>query len=172
MGLPLLLPLVLLATTSPAAAGPPTSGAAEAGPATTGTASAGTATPKRGPGSTVVVRVHGFRSSRGFLECSLYAGPKGFPTDDDRAIAQSRTRIAANRTAECRFEGVVPGTYAVGLMHDENGNGKFDTFLGLPREGYGFSNNAHHALRAPSWDECKFDVADGRERILEVKVVY
>jgi uncharacterized protein (DUF2141 family) len=120
----------------------------------------------------VVVRVHGFRSSRGFLECSLYAGPKGFPTDDDRAIAQSRTRIAANRTAECRFEGVAPGTYAVGLMHDENGNGKFDTFLGLPREGYGFSNNAHHALRAPSWDECKFDVADGRERVLDVKVVY
>ena len=34
------------------------------------------------------------------------------------------------------------GNYAVQVMHDENENNKLDTnFMGMPIEGYGFSNN-------------------------------
>ncbi len=45
-----------------------------------------------------------------------------------------------NTQARCDFEDISPGTYALAVIHDENGNGKLDTnWVGIPTEGYGFS---------------------------------
>lgn len=52
------------------------------------------------------------------------------------------------------------GTYAVQVMHDENGNDKLDTnFVGMPIEGYGFSNNPT-GLRKAHYDEARFEVGE------------
>ena len=41
-----------------------------------------------------------------------------------------------------RYE-LPPGTYAIGIFHDANLNNRLDNyFFGVPREQYGFSNNA------------------------------
>ena len=32
--------------------------------------------------------------------------------------------------------------YAIAIFHDKNSNNKFDKFLSIPNEKYGFSNNA------------------------------
>ena len=38
---------------------------------------------------------------------------------------------------------IKPGSYAIGVIHDENNNGELDyNFLGIPKEGYGFSGTA------------------------------
>jgi uncharacterized protein (DUF2141 family) len=45
------------------------------------------------------------------------------------------------------------------VFHDENGNGEFDQgFLGIPLEGYAFSNGARVFLGPPSFDSAKFQV--------------
>src|SRR5512146_2287542 len=107
-------------------------------------------------GQTVTVNVSTFRNANGALECSLFAGPKGFPDHPEAAIAKVRSAIGADHTAACVFRGLAPGEYAVGVMHDEDGNGKFDQGLfGMPLEGYGFSNNHTHALSAPTWEESR-----------------
>lgn len=63
-------------------------------------------------------------------------------------------------TRTCVFSGIAPGTYAVALFHDENGNGKLDTnFLGIPREGVGVSNNKMRTLGPPTWEDSKFVLA-------------
>ena len=50
------------------------------------------------------------------------------------------------------------GNYAVQVMHDENDNNKLDTnFLGIPSEGYGFSNNPN-VMRRAHFDEARFEV--------------
>ncbi|MBU3937857.1 MAG: DUF2141 domain-containing protein [Proteobacteria bacterium] len=52
----------------------------------------------------------------------------------------------------CNFEDIVPGRYAFAVIHDESMNGKLDTnSLGVPTEGYGFSNDAKTWLGAPSF---------------------
>jgi uncharacterized protein (DUF2141 family) len=49
------------------------------------------------------------------------------------------------------------GTYALVVVHDENMNGKLDTTrLGIPMEGYGFSNDARAFLGAPSFSAASF----------------
>ncbi len=55
------------------------------------------------------------------------------------------TRIASRRapeSVEFTLRNVKPGTYAVAVFHDLNGNGRLDrNFIGLPSEPYGFSND-------------------------------
>jgi uncharacterized protein (DUF2141 family) len=64
-----------------------------------------------------------------------------------------------------------PGTYAVAVHHDANANGKLDTnFLGIPKEGYGVSNDARPKLRAPQFDEAKLTIT--RDTTVTVRVVY
>ena len=47
---------------------------------------------------------------------------------------------------------VPPGTYAVAVHHDEDGDGEMDTGLfGIPSEPHGFSNNARGRFGPPSW---------------------
>ena len=51
------------------------------------------------------------------------------------------------------------GKYAVQVMHDQNDNGKLDAnFMGIPSEGYGFSNNPN-VMRRAHFDEALFELA-------------
>ena len=51
------------------------------------------------------------------------------------------------------------GTYGVQVMHDENGNGELDAnMLGIPKEPWGFSNNAKGKFGPPKWEDVKFTI--------------
>ena len=106
----------------------------------------------------ITVHVSTFRTVRGSLMCRLYSRGDGFPGKPPYA-AQEVVAVTAT-TGTCLFDGVAPGTYAVAVFHDENGNGKLDTnFLGIPREGVGVSNNKLRKLGPPTWEDSKFDLA-------------
>jgi len=65
---------------------------------------------------------------------------------------------AAQGEVKLQFKDLAPGAYAVQVFHDENGNNKLDSnFLGIPTEGYGFSNNPN-VMRKAHYDEARFDV--------------
>jgi uncharacterized protein (DUF2141 family) len=52
------------------------------------------------------------------------------------------------------------GTYAIGVFHDVNGNNSLDTnFLGIPKEQYGFGNDATGSFGPPSFDEAAIKVS-------------
>ncbi len=124
-------------------------------------------------GQTITVEVGPFRNAKGVLECSLWASPTGFPRHPETARGKQRSPIRPDRTGTCRFGGLPPGEYAVAVMHDENANGKMDFGLfGIPKEGYGFSNNHTHALSAPTWEESRFALPRGRDVTLQVRLKY
>ena len=57
------------------------------------------------------------------------------------------------------IEGLAPGEYAIGVIHDENADGKLKTwFFGPPKEGVGMSGEAGGMM--PSFDKSKFTLAD------------
>ena len=59
------------------------------------------------------------------------------------------------------------GKYALSVFQDINMNGELDTsFLGAPKEPYGFSNNAEAMFGPPSYDECVFSISN--DMIMEV----
>lgn len=50
-----------------------------------------------------------------------------------------------------------PGTYAVSVYEDLNGNHKLDhNFLGIPREPVGASNNPKERIGPPRFHDCSF----------------
>ena len=52
-----------------------------------------------------------------------------------------------------------PGTYAIGIFHDVNLNNKMDNnFFGIPKEQYGFSNNASAFLGPPAFEAAAFEL--------------
>src|SRR5262249_42174119 len=109
----------------------------------------------------------GLRNEKGKVLCALYSSPDGFPKKADNASAHVTADIS-ERHATCRFSGVTPGTYAVSVFHDENSNGKLDTsFMGIPREGVGASNNARGHFGPPKFEAAAFQFTGGR---LELKI--
>lgn len=55
------------------------------------------------------------------------------------------------------FENVPDGTYALSVIHDENKNGELDSnLIGIPREGFGFSNDAMGTFGPPSFEKSGF----------------
>ena len=74
--------------------------------------------------------------------------------------------------ARCDFEDITPGVYAIAVVHDENMNGKLDTnWIGIPREGYGFSKDARGVLGAPSFSAASFEY-DGQSVELTITLHY
>ncbi len=101
---------------------------------------------------TLVVTVRDIRSSDGEIRIAVYNSADSFLVDGQ--VTASRTLSAREGDVEVVFAGLQPGTYAAAAFHDENGSGDFDTnFIGIPREGYGFSNGAEAGLGPPDFED-------------------
>lgn len=101
--------------------------------------------------------ITGLRSEKGDILVCLSANPAYFPdcTKDSKA---RKLKISAAQAGSVKIPGVQPGTYAVALVHDENGNGKMDMRLFLPREGFGFSRNPKIGMGPPKFESAQFTV--------------
>ena len=119
----------------------------------------------------VLVTISNLRSQTGKVNVSLFNAAKGFPSNPEKAVAIQRVSISSNQVT-LRFDNIPFGTYAVACHHDENGNGKMDTnLLGIPKEGYGASNNAVGKFSAPKFSEAKFPF-DGAVLSVNIKMFY
>lgn len=117
----------------------------------------GAADPNTG---SVIARVDGLRSVKGVVRACLTRQPSAFPDCRRDPLARRITFPATAQARAIRFDGLAPGRYAIALLHDENGNGRADMALMLPREGFGFSRNPGVRLGPPRFARAAFGVAD------------
>jgi uncharacterized protein (DUF2141 family) len=118
------------------------------------------------------VRLDGFRNNNGKAHCTLYNDAAAFPSHDEKALKQGEAPSIKNAYAEIDFAGIAPGKYALVCYHDENSNGKFDqNALGMPKEGYCFSNNVKPRFSAPDFDQCAFDYKGG-DQAISITMIY
>jgi len=118
----------------------------------------------------VTVVVENLRSDRGEVRLALWSSAEGFTQPED-AVAETGQAAKAGQVT-FTFAGLPPGRYAIASFHDENGNGSFDrTFLGLPKEGLGFSNGAWIGFGPPSFDEAAVDVEEP-DQVIVIKLRY
>ena len=118
------------------------------------------------------VQVLDIRSSTGTVACALFESAEGFPIEFLHSATNVMVIKVRKSQARCDFEDIGPGTYALAVIHDENMNGKLDTnALGIPREGYGFSNDATSWFGAPAYHAASF-AYDGRTLDLTISLRY
>jgi uncharacterized protein (DUF2141 family) len=104
----------------------------------------------------LVVKVSDVRAQKGRLLMAVFDSADAW---DGKAEAVAKQAIEATSSeVDFHFPGLVAGRYAVSVMHDENGNGKLDSnFMGMPIEGYGFSNDPQ-VMRKATFDEAAFAI--------------
>lgn len=120
--------------------------------------------------ATIIVQIDNVKTVEGRVLLGLY-----FPEDDfphypkGEYVFEKQT----GNTFTYRLENIQPGRYAVSIMDDTNDNDEMDyNFVGLPKEGYGFSNNARpRGFKPPTFEDCAFDVATG-ETFIQLKMKY
>jgi uncharacterized protein (DUF2141 family) len=110
--------------------------------------------------ATLVVRIENV-APEGMVRLGLYT--KALYPDDNATPVVSADVSAAGGETVVTLQNVPVGTYAIEVYQDLNSNGKMDsTFLGLPKEPYGFSRDARPRLSKPDFSRVNFEVVAGQ----------
>ena len=112
----------------------------------------------------------------GTLMLAIYNNAEAF---EGSVIKEKRSEVGVFKGLELYLEPkdstqlsteIPDGDYAIAFFIDANGNKKLDkNFLGIPKEQFGFSNNAMGTLSAPSFEQAKFRVAGNTVQNIKLK---
>ncbi|MDA9690478.1 DUF2141 domain-containing protein [Pseudomonadota bacterium] len=112
----------------------------------------------------------------GTLMLALYNNAEAF---EGSVIKEKRSEVGVFKGLEFYLElkdsmrlsiEIPDGEYAIAFFIDANGNKKLDkNFLGIPKEQFGFSNNAMGTLSAPTFEQAKFKVAGNTVQNIKLK---
>lgn len=119
----------------------------------------------------LTVKLIGFRNDKGQTCVSIYNSQEGFPGKYANAFRIIRSSIKG-KLATIEFPDLPYGFYAVSVLHDENLNNKMETsFIGIPKEGCGASNNPRSFMGPPSFEDSKFEIKSNSKTI-EIRLKY
>ena len=112
----------------------------------------------------------------GTLMLAIYNNAEAFEVS---VIKEKRSEVGVFKGLELYLEPkdsmrlsieIPDGEYAIAFFIDANGNKKLDkNFLGIPKEQFGFSNNAMGTLSAPSFEQAKFKVTGNTVQNIKLK---
>ncbi len=103
----------------------------------------------------VVVVVEGLRNDRGLVVAGLY-GRRATWLGENQAEEDCHAQIHDGR-ARCVFHRAATSAVAFAALHDEDGDGQLDRdLIGLPTEGYAFSNDVREPFGPPSFEAASF----------------
>lgn len=116
--------------------------------------------------NSIEVEITNFKSDKGIAIVGLFNSESSFMDE----VYSGKEAEIKEKKAVARFRDIPDGTYAILVYHDENRNGELDKFLGIPKEDYGASNQAHSRLGPPLWKEARFEVKGGKTVKLEINL--
>lgn len=118
--------------------------------------------------SEIIVNVNGLRSTEGNVQVAIWKTNEGFP--DDYSKSWSQLTLPATMTRGL-FRNAEPGFYAVAVFHDKNRDNDLNrNGMGIPTEGFGFSNNPRIIFGPPKFKKAKFKVGEGETKEIEIEL--
>ncbi len=122
-------------------------------------------------GYTLRVEVGGLGSSKGQVIFSLYNKEDAIPDKKLENHFKMKKEKISGDTSSAIFTDIEAGTYAISILHDEDGDGKITKGALLPKEGLGFSNlQSIGPMHKPSFKKASFEMKG--DTSIQVKVVY
>jgi uncharacterized protein (DUF2141 family) len=107
----------------------------------------------------LTIEVNGIKNNQGKIFIAIYDSEETFLNKASGIIAEIKDKKSTGI-----FKGLKKGTYAVSLFHDENNNQKMDTkIFGIPKEPYGFSNDASGFMGPPKFNDAKFNLDSNKK---------
>lgn len=115
--------------------------------------------------ASINITVTNIKNTKGVVRIGIINKEKDFPYD---ASIGKKVPISGD-SVSVKFTGLVPGEYAVVVHHDENCNDKLDkNVLGVPLEGYCFSNNVKALVAPPKFKYAKFTLDTSFSQTLKI----
>lgn len=106
----------------------------------------------------LVLTVEGADPGQGKIMASLFNSEETFLETPSTEVSAS---VDASGQAIFTIEGLEAGDYAASAFHDANDSGDMDKgMFGIPKEKYGFSNNAKGQMGPPSYADAKFSLSE------------
>jgi uncharacterized protein (DUF2141 family) len=113
----------------------------------------------------LLVQVTHVRAAQGEVAVTIYPDEARRFMAPRGKLARQRVKASAPTTNAC-FNLQKAGTYAIAVYHDANGDRDFNrNGVGMPTEGFGFSNDAPATMGLPPFKTVRFAVRDGENRI-------
>lgn len=105
--------------------------------------------------------IENLRNGKGTVMLTLYPDDKARFLKPMGSLYVTQVAARAGTVQACIF---LPqqGGFGLALYHDENANGRIDrNGLGIPKEGFGFSNNPRIFMSAPGFKSVRFMAGPG-----------
>jgi uncharacterized protein (DUF2141 family) len=107
-------------------------------------------------GNSLSIQIQGVRTRTGQVMLSLCTAVE---YDAGDRCAFGKIVPIRDIGAPIVIDNVPNGTFGVKLFHDVNGNGRLDAnAMGIPREPYGFSNNARGRFGPAKFEDASFTI--------------
>ncbi|MAQ70252.1 MAG: hypothetical protein CMD23_04070 [Flavobacteriales bacterium] len=119
----------------------------------------------------IQLEVSGLNNTNGQLAIAIFDNADSF--EDENNTYKDSTVIITDNAMIVLIENVNPGTYAISIFHDENENEELDVnWLGMPIEGFGFSNNPSIGFSAPQYEDCNFTIEENQTLGVPIELIY
>lgn len=111
------------------------------------------------------------RNNDGYIYIFLYQYKNQFPYNPYKHYKVSKSKVENGLLTAQISDLEFRNSYAISLIDDENNNEDLDRWLGIPHEGYGFSNNVRPFLSMPNYSELVFDFKHSKSTNIKLQYV-
>ena len=109
------------------------------------------------------VEITNFRNSKGTVLIQVF--------NKDKEIVKTLEAKIMDKKSNFSIANLKKGEYAIRYYHDENNNKELDfNWMGVPKEGYGYSNNAKAMFSEPEFKDWLFQL--DKNKILNLECYY
>ncbi len=120
---------------------------------------------------TLIIDITNIRNANGKIIIGIFKNDKSFQkeiTYIDKTIDKS---MLYNGSLTVKIE-IKSGVYGVSILDDENNDGNMEyNFIGIPKEGFGFSNYYHSGIIKPKFENFSFVIGKNNKKV-KVKMKY
>lgn len=119
-----------------------------------------------------MLKVEGVRNTKGTIAIGIYKDHNSFRKDEafqELVLDKSGMKDGVL----LHYFMLSPGTYGLALLDDENDDGRMNyKAIGVPKEGYGFSNYQHSGLKRPNFKVFSFEIRQGEKIEVDCMMKY
>lgn len=116
---------------------------------------------------TITLEVKGIKEVKGVMSIALYDNEEDF-TGKDNYVKAEEVQVNSKEFIYV-FKDIPHGTYAIAIYHDVDKDGKLSkNWIGMPKEPFGFSNDAKGRMGPPDFEDAAFKVDQDTEVVINL----
>ena len=115
----------------------------------------------------ITLKVQGIEEAKGIMSIALFDNEEDYSSEENYAFAGDipvKTKDFTYVMSDIPY-----GTYAIKIFYDVDSNGEMKkNWIGMPKEPFGFSNDAKAKMGPPSFEKASFEVKGDMDTVVNL----